>query len=392
MTNYLSMFGIFGYLSVVLWFTVPLLWWLHSKKRPRRWICHYALLIAFVALLLSELNSRLYVNRIQIDQSEAIAAAQARQAEARQKAEDERADDVAQIRFAEDDRTDFLDMGGLDDADRKYIESMTETDDSAVPAWKRQKRERSSSPADDGSLESELDTTEEAGGVETGLGESGKDAIVLPENLYMLANRLDGLNLKWVRFLFLLSIGIVIADYLKRGNIVDECYFPLPLPSILYNGMTPLPAICPVSVTGLEDRLADLTSLVRKGETFIYVTGDAEQASAIPDALPRLPKSLALFEVIHVDQDEGLIDDQFVFEGAWYNRAAFVIGTTERIESFLGSIYQSLVEYRHTRACVRQNVHIVWDLDVPVSDALHEDVIQLIHASGISIREYSSPA
>jgi len=92
--------------------------------------------------------------------------------------------------------------------------------------------------------------------------------------------------------------------------------------------------------------------------------------------------------VLHVQADDPLVDDEFIFEALWYNRAAFVIDSAIRAEAFLTSSYERLVDRRQTRARVSQTVHIVWNLDVPMADMLHEDVIRLIGAAGMSLREW----
>ncbi len=380
-----AIFNIFGYLSVLLWLAVPVLWWLHRRRRPRRWLCHYAVLIGLLAYVLAVMNSRFYVNRIQVDQSDAIAAAQARQAEARQRAEQERAGDVAQIRFAEDDDKDFLDMGGLDAADRKYIQG---TDASAEPQWKQQKKQRSSSPAVDDSLEGQLDTTRKVTGADSvALGGKAKGVVILPAKMVALANRLDGLNLLIIRWVLLSGIVFVVVDYLGRVNRLDEAYFPLPLPSALVNGLTPIPVVNVALAAHPRTCVEDLASLVRRGDTFVLLTDNPAMAAAIPEQLPRLPLGKWPFQVLHVGADDSLLDDSFIFEGIWYNRAAFVIDSAIRAESFLTSLYEQLVERHQTRARVRQTVHIVWNLDTPLADMLHEDVIKLVGAAGMSLRE-----
>lgn len=55
-----------------------------------------------------------------------------------------------------------------------------------------------------------------------------------------MASRLDGLNLNLTRLLIVLGVCIVVMDYLRRGNIYTEAYFPLPLPSNWVNGLTPI--------------------------------------------------------------------------------------------------------------------------------------------------------
>lgn len=379
------MFSIFGYLSVLLWLVASVLVWMHYRRKPRRWLCHYAVLVLLAAFILAKINSRFHVDRIQVDQSEAVAAAHAKQAAARKMAEEERGDDVAQIRFAEDDRSDFMDVAGLEEADRKYIESIDET---VAPEWKKQKQQRSSTPADDSSLEAQLDTTEKPDGVDSGkVMQVGTAPVVLPEKQVMLANRLDGLNLQLIRWLLLAGLVVIVVDYLQRFNRAEDAYLPLPLPSSLANSLSPLPVVNTISPSHRRTRIEELAWLARRGDSFIYLTTDTAVAAAIPDQLPRLPCGMCPFDVLHVQEDDPLITDDFIFEGLWYNRAAFVIDSTIRAESLLTSFYELLSARRQTRARVRQTVHIVWDLDVPVADMLHEDVIRLIGAAGMSLRE-----
>ncbi len=383
-----SMFSVFGYISVLLSLVVPLLWLLHYRRRPRRWLCHYAVVVAFVALVFAQLNSWIHVNRLQVDQSEAIAAAHARQAEARKMAEDERADDVAQIRFAEDGRSDFMDMAGLDEADRKYVES---SEEAGTPGWKQQKQKRSAMPADDNSLESQLDTTEKAGGVESGeLEQKDEKGVVLPEPVVMLANRLDALLLGLLRCFLLAGLVGVVLDYLQRINRVDEAYLPLPIPSSFVSSLSPLPVLCPMPPVSCRSKADDLAWLVRRGDTFVYLTSDPAAAAALPHQLPRLPRGRCPLDVLHVGTDDPLITDEFIFETVWYNRAAVVIESAERAETLLPTFYELLDQRRQTRARVRQTVHIVWDLDVPLADMLHDEFIRLVGICGMSLREMSS--
>jgi len=380
-----AIFSIFGYISVLLWLVAAVLLWLHYRGRPRRWRCHYAISLVLAAFILAQINSKFYVNHLQVDQSEAVAAAHAKQAAARKMAEDERGGDVAQIRFAEDDRADFMDMAGLDEADRKYIETI---DESVTPEWKQQKRQRSATPAEDDSLEAQLDTTEKAGGVASGeLEQKDEKGVVLPEKMVMLANRLDGLNIKLIRWFLLAGIVVLVVDYLQRFNRAEEAYLPLPFPSALVNSLAPLPVVCTIPSSHRRSQIEDLAWLVRRGDSFIFLTTDTAVAAAIPDQMPRFPRGRCPVDVLHVKADDPLINDEFIFEGLWYNRAAFVIDSAIRAESFLTGLYERLVDRRQTRARVRQTVHIVWALDVPLADMLHEDVIRLAGAAGMSLRE-----
>ncbi len=380
-----AMFSFWGYLSVLLWLAAMVLFVVHFLRRPRRWLCHYAVLAALVALVVATLNSRLHVNRLQVDPREAMAAVQARQDEARRMAVEARAGDVAPIRFAEDGRNDFLDMAGLDDEDRRHIERMTED---VVPAWRREKRTRSTTRAVDDSLEAQLDTPQAAVGVDAGaLSEPLRKSVVLPENAVMLARRLDGLNRKWLRWLLLAGLGLVVLDYLQRVNRSGEAYLPLPLPSSLVNGLTPQPVVCDLPLSHRRSPVGELEWLVRRGDTFVFLTTNAAAANAIPEHMARLPCGLHAFDVLRVAADDRLLDDAFLFEALWYRRAAFVIDSAIRAESFLASLCERLRERRQTRARVAQTVHVVWNLDVPMADRLTEESIRLMGEAGFSLRE-----
>ena len=375
-----SIFSFWGYLSVVLWLAVPALWVLHHVRRPRRWLCHYAVIVAVLALFFAKINSVTYVNRIQIDRSEEIAAAQARQEAARRAAEESRAGEVAHVRFAEDDASDYLDEAGMDEADLKYMASFDEE-----PEWKKEKKTRSTTRETDDSLEAALDTTTEE---QTGVDASDVEAeagepIMMPEKRQILANRLDGLNLKLTRLLVLLGVGVVVADYLRRANCYEDAYLPLPLPSRWVNGMAPMPATRSLPQTPRREMSEELAWLVRKGETFVYLTDDARDADEIPERLCRLSLlQLRPVDVIHVTDDKP-VDSDFVFETLWYGRSSFVVESKDRAWLLVTRILELLQERRACRAHVRQTVHVVWDLSTPPTDDAVAEFERLGEATGV---------
>lgn len=388
----LQIFSPIGYLSVLLWLLVLALWIAHVVKRPRRWWCHLALVAGVLSLICAKINSESYVNRIQIDQSEEIAAAQARQAAARQAAEAARGEDVAQIRFAEDDAEDFLDKAGMDEADKKYLESAGKPKDAAAapeaPAWKTGKKQRSGPQADD-SLEGMLNPEEqnkEAGALDE-LVESQNFAepIVMSATDHYVANRLDSLNLKWIKILLLLGMVFVVVDYLRRLNVYGEAYFPLPVPSAIVNSMTPMPAAWSRPVPPRRSMPQELAWLSRRGDPFIYLTDNPKSAAKIPRKTARLPFNLGRIDVLRANQESPLIDDAFVFEGAWFNRACFVIDSAARAERFLQHLVDKLRDRRETRARARQTVHMVWDMTTPIPEDQRDELLKLAEATGIAL-------
>jgi len=376
-----QLFSTIGYVSVALWVAMLLLWGLHAVVRPRRWLCHVALVVGVAAYVLAVVNSRTHVNRVQVDRSEELAAAQARQEAARKVAEAARAGEVAQVRFAEDDATDFLDEGGMDDADRKYMASF---DEEVVPEWKKEKKTRSATPKQDDSLEAMLDTSsEEEKGIDAGAVEkAAAEPIMMPEKRRMLANRLDGLNLKLIRWLILIGVSIVVLDYLKRLNSYGEAYLPLPLPSRWVNSLTPLP---PVRTWPQKPRRTvpeELDWLTRKGDTFLYLVDSREAAARVPEQAWRVPRSrLGAVDIIHVTDAYPVAGD-FVFETLWYGRSSFVVDSAERATALLDTMLELLERRKASRAHVRQTVHVVWDLQRPPPERAVAEFERLGRATG----------
>lgn len=383
-----QLFSFWGYLSVGLGLAVPLLWLLHKLFRPRRWLCHYAVVVAVVALVCATINSRAYVNRIQIDRSEQLAAIQAKQEAARKAAEAARSDDVAQVRFAEDGAGDYLDEGGMDEADRKYMDSFDKAPPQAgeqgEPEWK-QRKVRSQTRTEDDSLEAMLDTTTgEEKGVEADFVEKeAAEPIIMPERQVRLANRLDGLNLKWIRLLILAGLGLVVFDYLSRFNSYEEAYLPLPLPSGWVSSLTPLPAVQGWPIPPRRALPEELTWLLRRGDMFLYVTDDKQAAALLPEQAWRIPRlRLGAVDIIHVTDDAPVAAD-FIFETLWYGRSSFVVDSAARATALLARSMDLLAARKANRAHVRQSVHIVWDLPTPLPQETVDAFERLGRATGI---------
>ena len=107
-------FSILGYLSVLLWLAVPLLWLLRRRIKTPGWL---PLALAVLAFALATSNSRSHVNRIQAEVAEVSPDALMQEAAKRKAVEEAREGEVADIRFAEDGAEDFIDKAGMDDAD-----------------------------------------------------------------------------------------------------------------------------------------------------------------------------------------------------------------------------------------------------------------------------------
>lgn len=384
-----ELFSTIGYISVLLWLAMALLWLVHWALRRRPWHCHLALWLGIAALLCAKINSVTYVHRLQIDRSEQLAAARARQEAARKKAEEERADDVAQIRFAEDDADDYLDLAGMGDADRKYLESFGGDE---VPAWKREKGQRAAGRTEDDSVEgllnadTDAEVTDQGGMDGEGLGAEAKPAAVasLPESQVVLAHRLDRLNRHTVLWLLLIGVVLLVYDYLRCLNIYRDAYFPLPVPSPLVNAVKSLPAIASRPAKPRRSMPDELKWLARRGDAFLYLAADADAANAVPETMSRCPvaKRKHTVDIIRLSDADTHTDDDFVFESLWYNRACFVVDSKERSDALLRHIARRLSERLHTRARARQTVHIVRGQGVPVAEDVRRELPDSLAETG----------
>lgn len=378
-----ELFSPIGYASIAVWLCMPLLWLVHMLRRPRGWLCHVALVFGVAAFVLAKINSETYVNLIQVDRSQEIQEQLDRQELARQAATQAREDEVAQIRFAEDAADDFLDQAGMDEADLKYLDSFN---DEETPEWKQEKKQRSEG-AVDGSLEAQIGAVEEQEGVESDAltEEEPIEPIFMSDSDKLAADRMDAANLIMIRVLLGLGVIILVFDYLKRANVYNEAYFPLPLPSSWVDGFTPREPVVFWPESPRRSLFSELRFLTRRGESFVYLTDDVEAAARAATTVHRLPFRRRPVDVLVVDDADDLMDDEFVFETLWYGRNSFVVKSEERAEQMLERFLQLMQERRSTRARTRHVVNIVWDVSLPVTDDVLQRFASLGRATGYTL-------
>ena len=388
----MNYFSIIGYVSVLLWLIVPVLWLLHMKRlraspvsKPAtglsRWLCLGAFALALLAAILAKVNSVTYVNRIQLDQSAEIQAAQAKQDAARKLAEKSRSGEVAQVRFAEDSSEDFMDEGGMDSADLKYMEKIRKAGE---PEWKRAKKTRNTGGKPDDSLEAQIGGQEGQKGVATP-PETEEHPVIMMASKKALADRLDNLNLKLTRLLVFLAVLFVLLDYLYRFNRYEEAFLPLPIPSAWVTAFSPLAPRSERPVPPRRTLNGELAWLSKRGDTFVYLTDKTMTADQIPSLLPRLGKQGWPLEVIRVKRGDAIISEDFIFEALWYGRASFVVDATDRIQALLERFQTLLSERKACRAKVSQTVHLVWDCYAPPPDLWQTEGLRLMKATGFTL-------
>lgn len=373
-----------GYLGVVLALVVPVLWVLHARRRPRGWLCHMALGVALLAFLLAKLNSSMHVNRIQVDQSAELATAHAKIDAGRKAAEKARGDEVAQIRFAEDASGDFIDTGGMDDTDLKYMEKVA----GAEPAWKANKKQRSTG-TEDTSLEGLIGAKPAEGqGALQGadaVASDEKKGIVMAEREKDLANRMDAFLLMLLRVMMIAGVVILVVDYLQRVNRYDEAYFPLPLPDAMLKALSSLPAVQRLPHPPLRAMKDELAWLVKRGDSFLYMTDDPARAEPIPAELPRLGKRWGMADVVRVDLNDGNLTDALIFEALWYGRSSFVMVSPDRSAMTLGVFMELLAQRKACRARVPKTVHLVWGCAGVLDETWLQEFSKLARATGVCL-------
>ena len=369
-------FSILGYLSVLLWLAVPLLWLLRGRMGVPGWL---ALLLAVLSLVFATINSRTHVSRIQAEVIEASPDALMLEAAKRKAVEEARAGEVADIRFAEDGADDFIDKAGMDDADRKYLDTIDET---AEPEWKKQKKTRGS-----GEGEGSDDLDDLLGGEEVISGvssdalptEEKRPAIIMSDAHMATAHRLDRINLAASRLVLLLGVLFFVVDYLARANLYARASFPLPLPASWRNAFTPLPAIVRRAPSPRRSLPEELAWLVRRGDVFVCFT---EESVTLPPTLPRMGKNMAPIDVLKTDNK--LITPEFLFESLWYGRACYVAQSSQA-PILIPALLESLTRRHASRARAKQNIHLVWNLPTPPDDKLVSTLNLLGPATGFSL-------
>jgi len=387
----MNIFSIIGYVSVVLWLCVPVLWFVYFKQRAgknptrqgglQRWLCLVALCVALAAAILAKINSVTYVNRIQLDQSAEIQAAQAKQDAARKLAEKSRGGEVAQVRFAEDGSGDFLDEGGMDSSDLKYMEKIRQEGE---PEWKKAKKTRAAGDKPDDSLEAQVGGQEEKKGV-AAVPEAEKKVIMMVASKKVLVDRLDAANLKLTRFLLLLAVLFVLYDYLWRANRPAEAFMPLPVPSGWVTAFSPLPPLIEQPLPPSRTPVEELAWLTKRGDVFVYLTDNPFAEQKLPTQLPQLGKRGWPREVIHVKAGDQSISDEFIFETLWYGRASFAVDASERVQQLLETFLVLLAGRKACRAKVAQSVHIVWHCQTPLPERWQAEGLRLLQATGFSV-------
>ena len=369
-------FSVLGYLSVLLWLAVPLLWILRRHFSTPGWL---PLALALCAYLFATLNSRMHVSRIDARAAENSSNALEVAAAKRKALEDARSENVADIRFAEDGAEDFIDKGGMDESEKKYLDHLEKNQD---PAWKQNKKQRGESAAESNDLENLIDTEKPAEQLSTEALPEEKETrkpILMSEPHVTTARKLNKLNLNATYIALLLGISYFFLDYLARANSYARAAYPLPFPAAWRNALTPLPPVVSRPATPRRDLPAELAHLVRQGDVFFCVTNET---ISLPETLPRLGKNVDSLDVLRTDNP--LITPDFIFESLWFGRACFLADAAQA-QQILPVILEKLTQRKTSRARAKRNIHLVWNLPTPPDEAFLTSLQILAAATGFSL-------
>lgn len=382
--------GPIGYLSIILSGAALASWLLYWIK-PRRMLANAGLLLALAAFFCAQIHSNSYVGRIAVDPAAKLAEIEARKKAQEQALINSRSDEVAQIRFAEDSQSEFLDTAGLDETDLKYMQAITESE-TETPDWKKTTKVRGSSAEEDGSLESMIGAKETTDGADVAELEPKVKAepILLDEASVVLANKLDLWNLQLSDILLWMALAILIADYLRRANLYNEASVPLPLPSAYLNAFTLLPVIRNRSQNPRRPMPEELKWLTRRGDSFIYFCDQPDKTGERVNSLNQLKRWPYRLDVLLVGEDATL-SDEFIFEALWYGRCSFIVDSPDKAPQLLEQCIARLKKRRETKAKTTQTVHLVWDLRMPLSEETLEAFRKYAGPAGYSLFINSSP-
>ena len=376
-----EIFSLAGYLSMAVAITVPLFWLLHWISKLKKWAVHISLLLALVSFGFAKYNSKYYVELIQEDESEKNAAAAKKKEDRQRKLENERAADVAQIRFAEDGGEDFIDRGGMDETDLR-LHGLKKENKKVDPLKNRKKKKRSDTDKNDNSLINSINSKEKKEGAKTeAIEKKVKPPAILKYNDIQLAHLIDGLNLKFIRWLILLSITYIVIDYFKRGNKKDQSYFPLPLPSNIFNAFTPLCAPIKKNMVRSRPVLKELLTNCKRNEPFLYMS-DSNVTDYLPSKAPRFMKYFPI-DILPLHHEGTQIHKDFIFESLWYARSCFYSNDSDRAQILLVHFIPLMAQRKEARAFAKQNIHIVWDFSEPLPEKTIKLFSQLGNATGI---------
>lgn len=273
-------FGLVGLLSIAVWLgALGALAYAACRRRASLWGLR-ALGLALAGLLLAYWNSA-QVSRIEVDRTEELNAARARQLHERQAEQDALKRRAAQVRYVEDAKTDPLDLAGIEDGSKKSVYERAAEESEAAYLYKQTGKQQRD-PGRRGAATNAPDMSEMVD--EAADEAAAHSARVMPHADVIRANRLDRFNLWLARLTLIAVLHWLGWDYVRRFNKTFETVLPLPLAGPWIDGLFPKTRAVLWRNAAPEQVRAYLETVVRKGEAFI------DLGAAFPLDTPRLTR------------------------------------------------------------------------------------------------------
>jgi len=259
-------FGIVGIASIIAWLGALGLALNFAFHERRTFFFARAVVLALVGVLLAQINSA-NVSRIEVDHSLELKEARERQQSARQAEVDILKKRAANIRFAEDNATDQMDLAGAPSADKRSIYEKAADAQSGEEQRKKTGRKRWQ-PIGDAAPEGNQKLAAATG--ESAEEEEGPTVRLLPQRDVDRADQLDFLNIWAARLALFAVLLALILDYFGRFRHTLGAVLPLPISGRLVDSLFPKKhsAVLRGGRSGFVRSY--LETVVRKGECFVY--------------------------------------------------------------------------------------------------------------------------
>jgi hypothetical protein len=131
--------------------------------------------------------------------------------------------------------------------------------------------------------------------------------------------------------------------------------------------------------------ISELKFMIRRGDTFLYMTDKPEAASSVPSVMHRLPFMKGRVEVLPADFEGQPVSSDFIFDALWFGRCSFTVDSSGQAEDLLIDFVGLLEDRKASRARARHSVHLVWDMAEEPSDVLKQNISILGPSTGFSL-------
>jgi len=190
------------------------------------------------------------------------------------------------------------------------------------------------------------------------------------------------------RVLFLVTVTVVVVDYLRRFNRTFDRLFPLPLAGRTIDAIAPKSYSVYLRTEAQDDAVLPgyLARAVAKGETFLLFGGRDPWPGA--GSLPRvsvLGATLAGLDKRVVGPDADRPESEYLLESLWFDRACFVVEGQPQAKRVLAALVNHLQHRAVPRARVRRAVSVVWASDPAPPPEVLDDLSYLCRVTNFRL-------